>query len=204
MNFISLFKAFDAAVALADAAKRLKSSLPAPRAGTQPPPPMVQGTIPPGAQLEARLTNVVIAALKEAFDRDHARLELERAQLDGEHRRAEAALQLELRRQAANRELVRLRQLAGASMVGWIASVVMLAGGFAGTTMPSRVALIAGWVLLLGALGAAFSAQRRVGASVPDVGGVPGISAAGAALWLLISGLGVTAVSLLFKAEGFR
>ena len=56
-------------------------------------------------QLEAPLTNVVVAALKEAFDRDHARLELERAQLEEERRRAEQALRLELRRQAADREL---------------------------------------------------------------------------------------------------
>ena len=51
--------------------------------------------------LEARLAGVVVAALKEAFDRDTQRLELEREQLDAERQRAERALRLELRRQAA-------------------------------------------------------------------------------------------------------
>src|SRR2546430_13789583 len=60
-------------------------------------------------QIEARLTNVVVAALKEAFDRDHARLELERAQIEEQRRRAEEALRLELRRQVLDRELGRLR-----------------------------------------------------------------------------------------------
>jgi hypothetical protein len=196
MNFFSLFKAFDAAVALADAAKRFKTSSSADRAATSDPPPVMQGA-GSGGQLEARLTQVVVAALKEAFDRDHARLELERAQLDEERRRAEAALRLELRRQAADRELARLRLLAGASMVGWIASVVMFAAGFAGGSMPARVALAAGWVLLLGALGAAFTAQGRVDASVPDGGHALDTAAAGAALWMLIGGLAATAVSLL-------
>ena len=39
-------------------------------------------------QIETRLTNVVVAALKEAFERDHARLELERAQMEEQRRRA--------------------------------------------------------------------------------------------------------------------
>ena len=49
--------------------------------------------------LEARLTGVMVSALKEAFDRDAARLDLERAALDDQRRRAEEALRLELVRQ---------------------------------------------------------------------------------------------------------
>ena len=67
-----------------------------------------------------------MAALKEAFDRDHARLELERAQLDEQRRRAEEAMRLELRRHAADREVGRLRLLAGTALVGWIAAVVVM------------------------------------------------------------------------------
>ena len=63
--------------------------------------------------LEARLAGVVVAALKEAFDRDTRRLELERAELEAERERAERALRLELRRQAGDREIGRLRLLAG-------------------------------------------------------------------------------------------
>ena len=66
--------------------------------------------------LEARLAGVVVAALKEAFDRDTRRLELEREQLEAERERAERALRLELQRQAGDREIGRLRLLAGVAV----------------------------------------------------------------------------------------
>ena len=69
-------------------------------------------TARPGGALEARLAGVLVAALKEAFDRDSARLELERSQVDGERQRAEQALRAELRRQAAERALAHLRLIA--------------------------------------------------------------------------------------------
>jgi hypothetical protein len=194
VNFDALFKAYDALMALRDAAKRFSAPPPPPEQALQSQ-PAAQGL---GGQLETRLTNVVVAALKEAFDRDHARLELERAQLDEERRRAEAALRLELRRQATDREVGRLRLLASASMGGWIASVAMFAAGVAGGSTLARVGLAGGWMLLLGALGAAFTAQGRVAASLTDGDRAPAAAAAaGAALWLLIAGLGTTAVSLL-------
>ena len=194
MNVASLFKAVDALIAFRDAAKRFK--------GEPPPPPdlpqamsQAQGL---AGQIETRLTNVVVAALKEAFDRDHARLELERAQLDEERRRVAAALQAELRRQAADRELGRLRLLAGGAMVGWIVSVAIVAGGFAGPTAFARALLVLGWLLLLAALGAAFTAQGRIGSPASDEGQKVHSGAAGvAALWLLIAGLAATATSLL-------
>ena len=62
------FTAFDALIAVRDAAHRFK------------------GTTP-----------------KDGVDRDRARLEFERAQRDDERRRADAALELELRRQAVDR-----------------------------------------------------------------------------------------------------
>src|SRR5688572_22853620 len=163
MNFAALFKAFDAVVVLRDTARRLRGDAPSP-------PPETSLTAAPGlaGHLEARLTNVVVAALKEAFDRDHARLELERAQLDEQRRRAEEAMRLELRRQAADRELGRLRLLAGVALVGWIGSVLLLVARLADASTASRAVVAAGWVLLLAALGAAFSAQGRIGASVAD------------------------------------
>ena len=199
MNVVTLFKAVDALMAFREAAKRFK----APGGAAEPPPPRdpvpastaVQGL---AGQIETRLTNVVVAALKEAFDRDHARLELERAQIDEQRRRAEATLRLELRRQAADRELGRLRLVAGAAMVGWIASVVMLGAGFVAESLAARACIAAGWALLLGALGAAFSGQGRVGATLPDDAHMANGGPAGAAsLWLLLAGLAATAVSLL-------
>src|SRR5215831_605472 len=75
--------------------------------------------------LESRLAGVVVAALKEAFDRDTRRLELEREQLEAERRRAERALKLELLRQAADREIGRLRAMAGIAVVTWIGSLFL-------------------------------------------------------------------------------
>jgi hypothetical protein len=135
-----------------------------------------------------------VAALKEAFDRDHARLELERTHLEEERRRAEAALQHELRRQAADRELARLRMLAATAMVGWLASVAIVAVDLAGFSTPGRVVLGLGWLLLLAALGAAFTAQSQVAASPAAQ---PAGMAGTASLWLLLAGLAATAVSLL-------
>ena len=190
MNFTVLFRAFDAVVALGDAVRRL-------RTGT---PPDTRLT-PPGSDqaghVEARLTNVVVAALKEAFDRDHARLELERDQLHDQRRRAEEALRLELGRQAVERELARLRLLAGAAMLGWIVSVLLLAARLGEVSSTSRAALGAGWLLLLGALGSAFTAQRDIGSSLTDGGRGPDTPWAGASLWLLVGGLALATVSLL-------
>jgi hypothetical protein len=58
--------------------------------------------------------------------------------------------------------------------------------------------LAVGWVRLLGALGAAFVAQRKIGTSLPgDSQKFDGGGFSAAALWLLIAGLASTAVSLL-------
>ena len=191
-----MFRAFDAAMALRDAARRFRGEAP------PPPDPNTQLAQPPGSalvgQIETRLTNVVVAALKEAFDRDHARLELERAQLDEQRRRAEEAMRLELRRQAAERELARLRLIGGAALVGWIAAIVLAVARLGMMSVAARGASAAGWLLLLGALGAAFSAQGRLGSSVVDgSASVDAGSGGSAALWLLIGGLAVVAIALL-------
>src|SRR5437588_3860685 len=97
--------------------------------------------------LETRLAGVVVAALKEAFDRDTRRLELEREQLEAEHARAERALRLELRRQAGEREIGRLRLVAGVAVVSWLGSLFFsarLAGGAAGP----KIAIACGWLPL--------------------------------------------------------
>ena len=92
---------------------------------------LVPGTRALG-QLETRLAGVVVAALQEAFDRDSRRLELEREQLEAERRRAERLLQLELLRQAGDREVGRLRLLAGVAAGSWLGTLFFsarLAGG---------------------------------------------------------------------------
>ena len=195
LNFGAVMKAFDAVMMFRDAAKRIKGD-PEPETGLMQQ-PMAPGS-PLATQLEATLTNVVVAALKEAFDRDRARLDLERAQLEEQQRRAEAAQRLELRRQAADRELGRLRLLAGTALAGWIASIALLGLRIGAASMPARAALAVGWCLLLGALAAAFSAQGRVSALAQDGDRPLDAGSAGpAAIWLLVAGLAATAMSLL-------
>ena len=68
---------------------------------------LVAGGANPGVPptLETHLAGVVVAALKEVFERDTRRLDLEREQAGAERERAERALRLELLRQAADREI---------------------------------------------------------------------------------------------------
>src|SRR5687768_975214 len=189
MNFAILFKAFDTVMVIREAAKRIKGEVPPPESG-------LATTAPAGlsGQIEARLTNVVIAALKEAFDRDHARLELERAHLEEQRRRAEEATRLEVRRHAADRELGRLRLLTGAAMVGWIVSVMLLVTRNGQMTAASIAVLAAGSLLLLGSLGAAFTVQGRISASLSDGDRPLSPGTGGAAtLWLLLAGLALSA-----------
>ena len=195
MKFAAVVRAFDTVVALRDAARRFKGGDPA--SGGNGTIPLAGGAI--SRHIEARLTNVVVAALKEAFARDHARLELERAQLDEERRRAEAAMRMELRRQVADRELSRMRLLGATAFVGWIASVALLIARLGSASPLSRGILVAGWLLLLGSLWASFNAQARISRYVPDADQpFDSDRVAASSLGLVIAGLAVSATSLLF------
>jgi hypothetical protein len=107
-------------------------------------------------------------------------------------------MRLELRRQAADRELGRLRLLAGTAMVGWIASIGMLGIWGAVLSTTSRVTIATGSLLLLGALASAFTAQRRLVLPNGEVSLDTG-PAGSAALWLLIAGLAFAALSLVLR-----
>jgi hypothetical protein len=160
-----------------------------------------------GSHLESRLAGVVVAALKEAFDRDTHRLELEREQLAAEHERAERALRLELFRQVVDREIGRLRLVAGVAVASWIATL-FLALRLTGGRLRIRAAMGGGWILIIAAIAASFIAQSRaqrmldrgassttenLAAQPPDVGGGP----ATLAVWLLVLGLALVAMSVL-------
>lgn len=148
--------------------------------------------------LETRLAGVVVAALKEAFDRDTRRLDLERAQLDAERERAERALRLELRRQAGDREIGRLRLLSGVAIASWIGTLFFSAR-LIGGSVGARVALGGGWLLLLVAFAAAFVGQSRVADALnrSDSGsfdsGVEGVIA----VWLIVAGLALIGLAVL-------
>src|SRR3954466_1325178 len=155
-----------------------------------------------GGALPARLAGVVVAALKEAFDREHHRLELERQQIEAERQRAERAQRLELMRQAGDREIGRLRLLAAVAVAAWLGPLFFATGLLAGAAA-ARIALGIGWLLLLGALASAFAAHTQVARALGDINdrSVPNdITASGAgalAPWLVVAGLAVIAVAVL-------
>jgi hypothetical protein len=159
-------------------------------------PPLTGGL----GQIEARLAGVVVAALKEAFDRDSARMEMERSQLESERRRAEEALRAELRRQAADRLLGQLRLVAVMSVCTWALSAAL------GVWMPGmremvpRMLLGTGWAFALGALAFSFSGWQYVSAQSADTS--PGAAvlqhpATTYAPWLLITAVALTGAGLL-------
>ncbi len=157
-----------------------------------------------GGALETRLAGVVVAALKEAFDRDARRIEFEREQAAAERERAERMLRLELQRQTGDREIGRLRLLAGMAVASWIGTLFLSAPVVHGS-VAARVMLGGGWAMLLGAFACAFSAQSKVadalaalahddGASVrPVTSGTAGTLA----LWLIVFGLAAAAAAVL-------
>jgi hypothetical protein len=152
-------------------------------------------------QVEARLAGVVVAALKEAFDRDSVRLEMERSQIDAERRRTEELLRAELRRQAADRVLGQLRLIAVMAISTWALSAVL------GVWMPGmreglpRVLLGVGWVFALGALGSAFAGWQQVSVRSADTSGAGAAvldhAATTYAPWLLITAMALTGAGLL-------
>ena len=151
-------------------------------------------------QLETRLAGVVVAALKEAFDRDRARMDLERAQMESERQRAEEALRAELRRQAADRALGQLRMVAIMAVGIWMLSAALLALLPGMSAEAPRLLMGAGWALAIGALGCAFAAWQHVSAWTADSrrgDGVPVHRAGTIAPWLLLTALTLTGASLL-------
>ncbi len=117
-------------------------------------------------QLEARLAGVLVSALKEAFDRDRAHMEMEREQIEHDRKRAEELTRLELLRQAGERELQNVRGSVVVALVVWMTSVVfmMLHRGPFGVT--GLILLGLGWLFLLVSLAASFVSYRQVSAAV--------------------------------------
>jgi len=155
----------------------------------------------PGGPIEARLAGVVVAALKEAFDRDSVRLEMERSQIDAERQRAEELLRAELHRQAADRIVAQLRLIAVIAVGTWALSAAL------GVWLPGmreglpRVLLATGWVFALGALGSAFAGWQRLSLRSTDTSNAGAAvldhAAAMYAPWLLMTALALTGAGLL-------
>jgi hypothetical protein len=162
-----------------------------------------QLTVPsPAGPLETGLAGVVVAALKEAFDRDHVRLELERERLEAERQQAERALRLEMARQAGDREIGRLRLLAGIALFTWLGTLFLAVRVVTGTPV-ARASFGIGWLLLLAALAASFVAQSTISRAMTradDRAAIDNMSSgpAGAmAPWLVVSGLAIIGFAVL-------
>jgi hypothetical protein len=121
-----------------------------------------QGLTSALGQMETRLTGVLIGALQEAFDRDRARLDLERERAEADDRRAREALRLEAERQSAERALAERRLTMIAALALWITSAA-LAAWLPGMRAPAaRLPLGLGWASLIGAIAIASASRRAV------------------------------------------
>lgn len=195
----------DAVIGVTDLARSRKiRSL----AGAQPPPADLSHDIEVGGRpvagaLETRLAGVVVAALKEAFDRDARRIEFEREQATAERERAERILALELQRQAGDREIGRLRLLAGIAMASWVGTLFFFAR-LLGAGVGARTIVGGGWALLLAAFASAFTAQSKVAGELDALAHGTGAGrriSSGAsgvlALWLMVVGLALVGLAVL-------
>ena len=186
----------DVALNVGDVVRRARA-----RTAGEEPQALAEG-LPVRSGIETRLAGVVVAALREAFDRDSRRLEFEREQMEAERQRAERALKLELLRQAGDREIARLRLIAGAGVVGWVGALMMVTRLL--TTSGGRVMLGVGWALLLVAIACAFMEQSRIARSIAvaderlSVESSVAPSAAGlAAPWLVAAGFAAITIAAL-------
>ena len=149
------------------------------------------------------MAGVLVAALKEAFDRDSTRLEMERSQIEAERRRAEEALRAELRRQAGERALGQLRLIAVMAIGAWALSAVLSVDARHARRHSARAARLGLGPRIRGAgngpgrLAADFIMGGGRGAGGTATGDTLHAPAAVAAPWLLIGALGLTAASLL-------
>jgi hypothetical protein len=152
--------------------------------------------------METRLAGVVVAALKEAFDRDRARMDFERAHLDAERERAEQALRAELRRQAADRALGQVKTIALMTIGVWMLSAALAVWMPGMRIGAARFVLGAGWACALGALACVFAAWQRITiwsageTGAGSTGAGPGF-AERAAPWLLLASMALVGAALL-------
>jgi hypothetical protein len=195
MAFGNWMKVLDTVAGLAQMAGRMRGGGSAMEAA---PPGSAGGAL---GQLETRLAGVVVAALKEAFDRDRARMDLERAHMDAERQRAEDALRAELRRQAAERALGQLRLISVMAIGTWMLSIGLAVWLPGMRDAASRVLLGLAWLSAIGALGCSFAGWQHVSVWSSDPTGGPSSRpqhpAVAAAPWCLLAALALTCLSVL-------
>jgi hypothetical protein len=150
---------------------------------------------------ERDLPGVVVAALREVFDRDSRRLEIERELAEAQHERADRALRLELRRQAGDREIGRLRFVAGFALVIWLTTLIV-SPRIVARGLPPRILLGSAWFCLAAGIASALAALSNLGRMLADPehdrSPVPQPDTTGTlAAWFVLMGLVLTGVAAL-------
>jgi hypothetical protein len=157
---------------------------------------------------ESRLAGVVVAALRETFDRDSRRLELEREQFEMARARAERSLRIELARQSADREVSRARFITGTSAAMFVATLLFAPrlAGVAAASWFARSVLGAAWLLLIMAIASSLSEQStlarvldRVVADPDAIDDIEPLTRSALAPWCLIAGLALVALAALIS-----
>jgi len=201
MAIAGLIRAVETLAGLADVARRVRDGR-----RREETPSALEPTLPSGGvlgQLETRLTGVMVAALKEAFDRDRVRLDLEREQIEAERRRAEEARRSELLRQEGEHALGQVRLVAVMSLVIWATSALVAAWLPGMQADNARVLLALAWLALLATLAVGFIAHAHILRSLAQLRlGSGSLTdrrdwSQTALPWLLVLGLGLTASSLI-------
>jgi len=185
---------------VAEASRHFWSARPA-----SPQPQDVAGERSEPGQLEARLAGVLVAALKEAFDRDRARFDLERRFQEAERERVERLARLERLRQTGDRMLAQVRLTAEMALAVWIASAVLVVWLPFGATLVPKILLSLGWLSLIATAGASFVVHKNLtawlgAASEPHGDGAPAPPASlawSALTWLFVAGLTLSAGGLI-------
>jgi hypothetical protein len=147
------------------------------------------------------LLDVANVALSKKARRQAGEAESEQA--ERERLRIALLQKLELLRQAGDREIGRLRLMAGLAVGSWIGTLFFSAR-LARGPIAARIVLGTGWLLLLVALALSFVAQARVvralariDESDPGHDDLTGGAAGALAPWLIATGLAVVGLALL-------
>jgi hypothetical protein len=163
-----------------------------------------EGALGRAGLLEARIAGVIAGALGEVFSRDHTREQEERERAEAQRREEARMRRLFLMREIGDREIGRLRLIAGLALAGWVGSLIV-AVTLPGASLAIRVLVAIAWLFLLVALTVALSAQARLADALarladPDTRQPDSGAAGTAAVWLLIAGLVLIAAAALAGA----
>ncbi len=212
MDFAKILRVAETFANFGQAAARFRARDEAPTPEIEDPPRTSPQDLTAGnrlfGQLEARLAGVLVSALKEAFDRDRAHLEMEREQIEHERKRADELMRLELLRQAGEREVANIRSGIVITLVVWVTSVLFMMLHH-GTGVVTTVLLAVGWALLFAALAVSFAAYRhvsglllRAGRDTLDAASLGRHPLLPAVPWLIVLGLACTAAGMLVALVG--